>query len=311
MRPSSQRFSAVIAAFLGIIGLLVIAWGVTDASVDSEVPSRKDGAAREAAPRPVGEVQDPDRALAEALAWQAGHDAFLRRITQAAESAAEGDDYAERLVALFKERVAATRVLPGGVWLIMSRGDSGGDPRKLAERTPILLVAREEAGNLGHPPQSTFMFSNEGAFIFIESDPWSDWFLGVLAIHEMVHWDDLVISKREEPGTTYTEDWLMGEVRAHGLETAVLDRLTDGRLTEAIADVLGSSELSQAPDASGWRVPTRAGWRRLAKIWPDQPLSLDEQANRDGAVLIACLFAQGKSQRDFMEAYRWVLTSSR
>jgi len=253
-------------------------------------------------PQPKPAAARPAPTIEDAFAWQESHNRFLARVTDAAEKAAAGDAYAEGLVKAFREQVKPARVMPGGSYQIIL-----GSTMPKTIPFPIVLVSGKEVSLLDHRPVAVFTFSGD-AFIFLADQPWQDWFLGVIALHEMVHWDDQVLSKRESMSSRDNE-WVAGEVRAHDVEIAALDRLTGGKFLTAIRSLVADPArcVKRPGQAFCTTNDVEVEQRLIASIWPDQPKSEDEFINRGGSIAVAIVLAQASDQQKKIEAYKWFM----
>lgn len=312
-RPLIERtwFRALLAAIcLLALGAVVV---LTPSAADADKPPRAEAVAAPATPaRAPAAVNLPRQPTAEeALEWHRVHQPLYDRIVRVAGEMSAGDPEAERLATLLRERTHHARILPGGVVHSMHAVAirSQADVDRLVNSTAIVLATRAEMGFFPSKPTASFFFSR-GDLNFVDAWEYEDWYLGVLVLHELSHWDDIVVSKREPPNSRqFTDAWTDGELRAHTLENRMLDRQTNGRFSETLARVLRDERLSgPGPVGAPFRVPTEAGQGELLRAFGDTPRSSSEFGNRAGSAMVAFLMLQvGNTGPEARAAYNWMV----
>ncbi len=165
----------------------------------------------------------------------------------------------------------------------------------------IVIVHPHEVANLPNPPPEA-CYQNGQAIYFIDRAPWTEWYMGVVALHEMVHWYDL-FTGWEKPGVQFSDEWVKGEVHAHTIEGRALNRLTSGRWHTMATEMLANTSMHRKV-IDGLIIPTEAGLDHILSVLPDAPECEAEAANRTAAALTEILFAQCTDDAERATAYR-------
>lgn len=236
--------------------------------------------------------------------WLENHSAYLQQLIAAAEKVAAGNERSAALVAEFKKQALPTRLLPGAITKTIAT-DPGVFSRPFI---PVVLATTpEEARWMRSYTSSSFSWAR-GEFNFAPNGAWDVDYMAIVAIHEMSHWDDQVLSGREPKNLPMHSDaWIGWEVLAHELENDLYDTYTDGAMSEAIQTVFDTPELHREVPGSTFLMPTEQGLQSLLNTWPRKALSHMELEHRASTLLIAFNLAQAKDETDKIKAYRTVV----
>lgn len=219
----------------------------------------------------------------------------LNTLSDAAQSAA-CTPYTKYLVEQFRDRTAGARQVAPRQWMIFRRNAEG--------KTPFIFVSPADVRMFRLPIRSHFSFDGVGFKFLVQSD-WSEGYLGALLLHEMTHWDDVVLSKREVMnGDTHSDSYLQGELRAYRVETDALNCLTDGVFGEVAAQVISDPSLSAPVPGTSITLPTPAGAELLHRAFPGMPATMHEQANRNATGLFGLIALQDENPKQQLAAMR-------
>lgn len=218
----------------------------------------------------------------------------------AAEAAAKGDPYAERLVKLFRERVKpAFRDANGAP--ISKHGFDDDD-----SVTAFIFTTRERLRAAEDQVQCEICYcvgeGGFGAFQFVIDDPWDLQFLGVVLLHEMVHWDDYSLSRRFPPIPEERRTALV-ETRAHKVSDAALRRMLGPKYGRAVRLVLANPKLSALLPGTKLRFPRHAGLELIAGTWNSRPGGKLEIESRGHGMMMSILLQQAKTESARVAAY--------
>lgn len=211
-------------------------------------------------------------------------------IFAAMEEVAKGDERSEVLATRFYTSAIPAYLDPGGRIMSAQRV-------RFQEESFFLVVASSrEYAAVGQPQKATFSFvGEERSFYFVTDNPLSERVLGVAALHEAVHWDD--VRGKWEQARARGREWVRGEVRAHTMENLALNRLSGGgffrEIQAVIADPSATNEFRP-----GWstRVPNDQGILRLLTALGFPFVSKKDADLMTAAVLIAVIIGQGENE---------------
>lgn len=302
-RPAEQMRSRPWGLYaMAAVILVVIAGPIVSAASSSR-------RAKESVPRPSSSQAAAAQAThglpkfdaEEQFRWQEEHQGYVNDLLAAVDAAASGDAYAEKLARTFRERLTLYRILPGG--MIHMVFDPSRPPPEFDDAARLVVMTKDEARHLPNWGGDPFSFSR-GDFNFVKI-PMDPMVLGVVALHEMVHWDDIMLSERERrDAPDGSDEWTMGEVRAHLVEDAAARRLTNGALDARVKEVVASPTLCKPVPGVPTCLPTDAGLDRLLTAFPRPPKGPNEMALRNAIVILSVAFSQSSTDREKMDAYR-------
>jgi len=285
VQPQEKRRHLIIPAFLllGALICLSLAFG----------PKRQtSAAATESTSATASAVQLPTE-FAEGYAK-------LDSILSVAKSAAKGEPLAESLVDEFSKRAVVGKVKPDGNLTMM--------PRRNLDRSEVVGMVFVSKAEMKYVPvklESPYMYDPSiNSVVCGEVDAVSDGLLSTILLHELYHWRRFMDRGRSMNRTA--EESRLEEVKAHELEFRALDRLTDGRFSRKIRQVLKGPGLSRPGTKSPYLYPTPEGEAVLNAIWRDPPLSEFEKDIRTSGIRVAWFFAQSPSESEKAEVYSLV-----
>lgn len=220
-------------------------------------------------------------------------DEIFRSVLSAATDAAGNDGRALALVSAFRDKVRVADIA------------SRNEPHAF---TPFYVVrSPADARALGVDATHASFHFVDGAFAFVARQEWSRWFLGAVALHEMSHWEDIFLTHRE-PFDASEDQAFLGEVRAHRLEAAAIDRMSGGRYLATIERALSDRRLSRPLNGTGLRSLVQpVGWDEVKRVLPGEPLSEDEAASLTASLLVTSLLVQCDTPEEELAAYRLAL----
>ncbi|MFH1405422.1 MAG: hypothetical protein ABIH21_05025 [Patescibacteria group bacterium] len=225
------------------------------------------------------------------------------RFVESAKSAAKGNEYAEHLASFFEQKVVPAQWRGPHTFMTL-RGspiDNTGNPT-----TMMFLAAPKDIRTLGDLYKGVpFSYGPEG-FVYVLGSKIRPWYLGIVGLHEILHWDDVVLSQRENPFDD--QQYLLGEVRAHILENKLLDKKMSGRFFRAIREMLSRESMHESSDP--YIVLNDEGHGYIQSVWPDAPASESEQGLRDASIMIAVLFEQCSTDQERAKAFDWFTQQS-
>jgi hypothetical protein len=226
------------------------------------------------------------------------HEETLARIRRSARRAARTDEEAQKIYHAFDKRSVGGRVRSDKTIVSLEHKQTPPGAKAF-----LIIVQPHEVEYLGNPPPESCFQHGEKIF-FIDRAPWSEWYLGVVMLHEMVHWYDIVLTGVEQPGAARDSDaYVQGEVHAHSVESRVLNGLTKGQWHEGALAVLKNSRMCRK-EIDGFVIPSTDGIDALLSFLPHPPECRDEHNNRNAAALTEILFAQCADDTARAAAYR-------
>ncbi len=215
---------------------------------------------------------------------EAMHNSIVLQMTRVAK----GDAYAEELARKFASQTQPATLGPGGATHLPLDSEPTAE---LFAKTPLLLIGPNQKQYLQGKVHSAFSYKDE-RFYFIQLERWSKWFLGVVALHEAVHWDDQQTG-REKKSKMFSNEWLDGELRAYDVEIAAIDHHTNGGFTRTLREASSTSSLLKPERHQGFLELTAEAYRMLVETaFGDRPGSRQEDLHRAGAVQIAFYLMQ-------------------
>ncbi len=221
----------------------------------------------------------------------------LARIRRSARRAARGDTEATTIYNAFNERSVGVRVAPKGVMMALE-----AKQLPAGHRAYIVIVQPQEVENLPSPPPEA-CFQNGDKIYFIDRAPWTEWYLGVVVLHEMVHWYDTVHTGWEKPDVQFSDEWVKGEVHAHKLESRALNRLTKTLWLNHAVSIFDNPSM-RLKYIDNLLIPSKIGLDHVLSTLPDVPECEAETASRTAAALTEILFAQCTDDAQRAAAYR-------
>lgn len=226
--------------------------------------------------------------------------ALFNKLKSALARTAAGDPTAEKIAAAFAEQAAPAQLFANGQ---VSVDLSDHDPA--LAMAPVVLLDRSEIGYLGAPAPSAFFYNPAvGAFALIDSGEVSDWFMGVIMLHEASHWYDMTIDHIDDPTALAGSDTAnRGEVRAHLRESAALDRLTQGGYTEAVKRALTNPLNVTDVTGASYKTLNRRGLEEVTASLPVSAKSPSEEGAREGDAYVYSVLLQLDTETDRAAAY--------
>jgi hypothetical protein len=210
--------------------------------------------------------------------------AMLLRVITAAEQVAKGDADDEALVARFKENaVVGTIYAPERFGAKYLRTEK---KHKLPPYPVLFMyVSAQEAAALRLLPHGFMQFDRRNRILYYpERGAISDLALGLVVLHELVHWEQLMRDGRD-PRTVSRDEAPVREVDAHLREFNALMRATKGQMRRAFDALLADRSLYCWRD--GTFLTTRAALKRFDDAHPTPALSDTERDVRTSSLHVA------------------------
>lgn len=198
------------------------------------------------------------------------------------------------------QKAAVDRAVSAQAELTWAQTDDHGNVYSLDDGTvgQILAILMTPTEASRHQAGILTLTNEDPVQILIAPHKVSQLWAGVVLAHELVHAQDVL--EGVEPASPTEGEWMAGEARAYRLQSQIVDRLSQGRLTRVLSTWMENGDLpvSREADQLVHQVARRLGH----EVDLAEPASNTERAQQNAFYAVAALFASRSSLSEVTDA---------